>query len=192
MNKALSRRISIFLSIDSATINEYFNPHDPAPIYKRQLRHDFLQYILESVHSYKKYSTVTYKVTYNPDDKALLDPFMHAVRRHFYVREQMKRAEFERFKKGSYKLLFLSLTMVMICQGLMPFVISEESQLHSVLHNYLDVFSWVILWRPIDRLIFQWNPFLKDISMLHKLANAEIIAIEAHEAVENPKMRISA
>ncbi len=192
MNKALSRRISIFLSVDSTTINDYFNPHDPAPIYKRQLRHDFIQYMLESVHSYKKYSTVTYKVTYNPADKNLLDPFMHAVRRHFYVREQMKKAEFERFKKSSYKLLFLSLTMVMLCQGLMPFVISEDSRLHSSLHNYLDVFSWVILWRPIDRLIFHWNPFLKELSLLHKLANAEIIAIEANKEAVTPQLLRSA
>jgi hypothetical protein len=190
MNKALSRRISIFLTVDDSTINDYFNPHDPAPIYKRQLRHDFIQYILESVHSYKKYSTVTYKVSYNLDNKSNLDPFMHAVRRHFYVREQMKKAEFERFKKSSYKLLFLSLSMVMVCQGLMPFVVSAESRLYSSLHNYLDVFSWVILWRPIDRLIFHWNPFLKELSLLHKLANAEIIAIAAnHEEIAHKMLR---
>jgi hypothetical protein len=36
----------------------------------------------------------------------------------------------------------------------------------------------VILWRPIDKLIFYWNPHLKDISLMDKLATAEVIIIE--------------
>ena len=99
MNKALSRRISIFLTVDSTTINDYFNPHDPAPIYKRQLRHDFVQYIRESVNTYKRDSTITYKISYKPEDHDLMEPFMHAVRRHFFIREQLKKVEFEKFKK---------------------------------------------------------------------------------------------
>lgn len=182
MNKALSRRISIFLSVDHNSIDSYFNPHDPAPIYKRQLRHDFVQYIWESVHSYKRYSSLRYKVSYSPESQELIEPFMHAVRRHFYVKEQLKIVEFQKFKKSSYKLLGLSLLMVMFCQGLLPLLLSQEHRIHSTVSNSLDVFSWVILWRPIDRLIFHWNPFLKEISLLHKLANAEVIDIESETA----------
>lgn len=48
----------------------------------------------------------------------------------------------------------------------------------SAVTNSLDVLSWVTLWRPIDKLVFQWNPFLKEISILDKLINAEIIIID--------------
>jgi hypothetical protein len=36
----------------------------------------------------------------------------------------------------------------------------------------------VLLWRPIDVLLFYWNPHLKDICLLNKLATSEIIIIE--------------
>jgi len=49
---------------------------------------------------------------------------------------------------------------------------------HSAFSNALDVFSWVILWKPIDRLIFYWNPFLKEICILDKMINAEAAIIE--------------
>lgn len=179
MNKALSKRISIFLSVDKHTINNYFNPHDPAPIYKRQLRFDFVQYLNDSVAEYRRNSNIVYKLTYKPEDYAIPEPFMIAIRRHFKSKEEQKRREFTRFKKSSYKLLFLSLLIVMFCQGLLPLVISQEHRIHSTLSNSLDVFSWVILWHPIDKLIFHWNPFLKEISLLHKLATAEVIEIEA-------------
>lgn len=181
MNKALSKRISIFLSVDKHSIDKYFNPHDPAPIYKRQLRFDFIQYLNDSVAGYKRSSTIRYKLLYRPEDFAILEPFMYAIRRHFLEREKQKQTEFARFKRSNYKLLALSLLMVMFCQGLLPFLVSQEHRIHSTLSNSLDVFSWVILWRPIDKLIFHWNPFLKEISLLHKLAHAEVIEIEAEE-----------
>ncbi len=194
MNKALSKRISIFLTVDRNTIDNYFNPHDPAPIYKRQLRFDFVQYLNESVATYKKYSTIRYKVIYKLEDYNLPEPFIHAVRRHFYVKEQLKKMEFQKFKKKSYKLLFLSLAVVMFCQGALPLLISQEHRIHSAISNSLDVFSWVVLWQPIDKLIFHWNPYLKEISLLHKLANAEVIEIEAEEKdirMQKRRVRVS-
>jgi hypothetical protein len=35
----------------------------------------------------------------------------------------------------------------------------------------------VILWKPIEKLIFYWNPFLKEISIFDKLINAPIIIV---------------
>jgi hypothetical protein len=40
------------------------------------------------------------------------------------------------------------------------------------------VLCWVILWKPIERLIFYWNPFLKDISIMERLEKAEVIVSE--------------
>jgi len=37
MGEVVSDRINIFLTVDMQTINNYFNSHDPAPIYKRQV-----------------------------------------------------------------------------------------------------------------------------------------------------------
>jgi hypothetical protein len=36
----------------------------------------------------------------------------------------------------------------------------------------------VILWQPIDKLIFQWNPYLKAISLMDRLAKAETVIIQ--------------
>jgi hypothetical protein len=69
----------------------------------------------------------------------------------------------------------------MLCQGFLPLLMNEEHRIHSGLSNSLDVFSWVILWRPIDKLIFYWNPHLKDICLIKKLATAEVIVIDAQK-----------
>jgi hypothetical protein len=177
MSKVLSKRISIFLSIDRKTINNYFNSHDNSTLYKRQLRFDFEQYLESILANYKKHTLICYKVTCKKEDEDLIKPFMHAVRRHFYMLERQKRSEFQKFKKRNYRLLCLSMLAVMTFHGVMPMIFPPQLSIEPTILNTLDVFSWVILWRPIDKLIFQWNPYLKEISLLHKMANATVIKV---------------
>jgi hypothetical protein len=107
-----------------------------------------------------------------------MEPLVYAIRRHFTEKKSHKQSEFEKFRRRSYLLLFYSLSVVMICQGFLPLLLDEGHHITPGLSNTLDVFSWVILWRPINELIFSWNPYLKDISIMNRLATAEVILIE--------------
>jgi hypothetical protein len=194
MSRPVSKKIDVFLNVNRSTINDYFSPHDSAPIYKRQLRHDLITYLNESVTTYARYTQLRYKVSCNKEDKDLVDPFITAVRRHFTVKEQLTYAKFERFKKRSFRLLIVSLVIVMVCHGLLPLLFSGE--FGETVMNSVDIFSWVILWQPIERLVFLWNPYLKEISLYNKLANAEVIIMEyasaALEVETKTKLRASA
>jgi hypothetical protein len=181
---SLTKRINIFFSIDRNKMESYFNPHDPAPLYKRQLHPDFIHYMDLSVSGYRKHSRIMYKLTCKDEDKELVEPFMNAIRKHFRLKEKIKRSEFKRFKTKAYKLLITSTLVVMACQGLVPVLLGEEHRIHSAFSNSLDVFSWVLLWKPIERLIFYWNPFLKEISLYNKLANADVIVIKQADLIK--------
>jgi hypothetical protein len=195
MSKPVSKKIDVFLSVNRSTVNEYFNPHDPAPIYKRQLRRDMIAYLTEAVNTYTRHTVIRYKLSCTKDDKDLAEPFMQAVRRHYSVKEQVAAREFDKFKRRTFKLLFMSLAMVALCHTIPPLFLST-GEIGSTIMNSIDCFSWVILWKPIDRLIFDWNPHLKEISLFNKLTNAEVVIMEyADTAVEmdsTPKLRASA
>jgi hypothetical protein len=173
-------RIDIFLTVDSHTINNYFNSHDPAPIYKRQLSHQLEEYVRGTAASAKRYSAIFYKFKCtNEVDKQYAQPLMYAIRRHYSTKMASRIKEFGRFKIRSWILLAVSVLVVLITQGFVPMLIDEENRIISALHNSLDIFSWVLLWRPIDVLLFSWNPHLKDILLLTKLSTAELIIIES-------------
>lgn len=179
MSEVLPKSVDIFLTVDPQTINGYFNAHDPAPIYKRQLSHALDIYINTCVEQAKRYTVIFYKLKCNSElDKQYAEPLMYAIRRHFRNKLEIREKEFRKFKRRTWGLLAVSLAIVMLCQGLVPLILNEEQHFHSGLSNSLDVFSWVILWRPIDKLIFYWNPHLKDICLLKKLATAEVILID--------------
>jgi hypothetical protein len=179
MNNLVLKKVNIFLSVDQQAINNYFNAHDPAPIYKRQLSHEFEQYIMTSILAAKRHSLFNFKIFCKEEsDKQFVEPLVYAIRGHFSEKKLIKDAEFEKFKRRTYILLFISLAVVMICHGFLPLLLHAESGLNSALSNSMDIFSWVILWQPIDKLIFHWNPYLKAISIMNRLAKADVIIIE--------------
>ena len=184
------------MTLDQQVIDGYFNKHDPAPIYKRQLSHQFEQYILETVSSAKRYDVVFYKFKCTHEsDKQYAEPLMYAVHRHFSDKKAEGIRDFTRFKQRNWFLLALGIGVVILCQGFLPMILDEDYQLHTGLSNSLDIFAWVLLWHPIDELIFSWNPHLKNIHLLDKLGTAESIIIENEKKVvanNNDPLRVVA
>ncbi|HYG20203.1 MAG TPA: hypothetical protein VD816_14795 [Ohtaekwangia sp.] len=179
MKDSVNDRISIYLSVDNQTIAGYFNAHDPSPLYNRQISHQLEQYIVNSVANAKRYSAVFYKLKCsNEMDKQYAEPLMYAIRAHYEAKKNRRKKEFSRFKWRSWILLAFSLVGVAVCQVVVPIFLNPDNNFHTALGSSLDIFSWVLLWRPIDVLLFSWNPHLKDICLLNKLAKAEVIVIE--------------
>jgi hypothetical protein len=183
MKNSSTRKISIFLRIDSNSINNYFNPHDPARLDRRQLGHEFRDYLNTSVMNAGRYTIIDFKVfcCENGSMRFMVDPLMRTIRRHFQMQKTLKEIEFNKFKKKNYILLLISIAIVMFCQGVLPLVFGADHRIHSMFSNAIDVFSWVILWKPIERLIFYWNPFLKEILLYNKIQTAEMKIVESEE-----------
>ena len=179
MKNYLPKTINVYLTLDQLVIQGYFNPHDPAPIYKRQLSHHFELYIKENVALFKRYDVIFYKFKCANDiDRQYAEPMMYAIRRHFNELKEDKIKSFKKYKRRNILMLIASTIIVMLFHMLVPMVLTSHSGISSAVSNSLDVFSWVILWHPIDELIFNWTPHLEEINMLEKLATAELIIIE--------------
>jgi hypothetical protein len=189
------KTINVYLTLDQLVIQGYFNPHDPAPIYKRQLSHHFELYIIENVALFKKYDVIFYKLKYaNEIDKQYAEPMMYAIRRHFTELKEDKIKDFNKYKRRNIIMLIASTLIVTLFHILVPMVLGSGQGISSAVSNSLDVFSWVILWHPIDELIFNWNPHLEKIHLLDKLATAELIIIENEKKanISNNALRVVA
>ena len=184
---------SIFVRLDEQTVHDYFNHHDPAPLYKRQLGHEFEHYIYNSLLTSTRNAVIKYQVIcLEYSDKRFIEPVTQAIRSHFNLKKFLKAEEFKKFKRRTFRLLFASLTIVLTFQALVPYVIEGMDQrMAGAIHNIVDVFSWVILWKPIDRLIFYWNPYNKEIHLLNRLANAEVIVLEKNKIIGKDKQKAS-
>ena len=184
MNQNSAKSVSIFLTLDKLLIKSYFNKHDPAPIYKRQLSLHFEDYILQSLKPAKRYTPVLYKLNCrSEEDKKFAEPLMYSIRRHFSAQKKEREKEFAKFKRRNYMMLVVSIIIVIVFQGFIPMILESIPGIHAGLLNSFDIFAWVLLWHPIDELVFSWNKHLKQINQLNKLATAEAIIIENENSV---------
>lgn len=193
MKTSLAESYNIYIRLDEQTVHDYFNHHDPAPLYKRQLGHEFEQYIYNSLLTSSREAVIRYQVIcLEYSDKRFVAPVTQAIRSHFNLKKYLKEQEFKKFRRRTFRLLLASLCIVLSFQGFLSYVGGFlDERMSGALHNTLDVFSWVILWKPIDRLIFYWNPFKKDIYLLNRLANAEVNVLEKGKTIANDKQKAS-
>ena len=193
MTKPLPNNFSIYIRLDEQTVYDYFNDHDPAPLYKRQLGHEFEQYIYNSLLTSKRNAVIKYQVIcMEYPDKRFIEPVTQAIRSHFNLKKTIKEEEFKKFKSRTFKLLAATLAIVLSFQAMAPYLIEGmDHRMAGAIHNVIDVFSWVILWKPIDRLIFYWNPFKKDIHLLDRLAGAEVNVLEKNKGLEKIRQKAS-
>src|ERR1700685_322958 len=123
MKNYLPKTINVYLTLGQLVIQGYFNPHDPAPIYKRQLSHQFELYIMENVALFKRYDVIFYKFKYaNEIDKQYAEPLMYAIRRHFTELKEDKIKNFKKYKRRNIMMLIISTLFVTLFHILIPMV----------------------------------------------------------------------
>ena len=179
MKNVLPEKIDIFLVVNPKAIDEHFNKNDPSPYYKRQLSHEFEEYINHLKASARRYSVIEYKVTCKTEeDKQYTEPLIYAIKRHFAKVMLAKQGEFERFKRRNYIVLFVGLTVILLSHLVIPMLVKDNGGIGSAILAGIDIFSWVMMWQPLDNLLFHWNSYLKDISTVKKLTEAPIVYTE--------------
>ncbi len=193
MKTSVAEPVCIYIRLDEQTVHDYFNHHDPAPLYKRQLGHEFEQYIFNSLLTSSRETVIRYQVIcLDHADKRFIAPVTQAIRNHFNLKKHLKEIEFAKFRQRTFRLLIASLITVLLFQGMLSYATGFfDERLSGALHNTLDVFSWVILWKPIDRMIFYWNPFKKDLHLLNRLANAEVNVLEKRKSFGKEQKKAS-
>jgi hypothetical protein len=179
MKNILPEKIDIFLTVNPQAIEEHFNKNDPSPYYKRQLSHEFEEYINRIKSPARRATIIEYKINCTTEeDRQYTEPLMYAIKRHFANVVLAKQGEFERFKRRNYIVLFIGLAIILLSHILIPMLIKDEGGIESAILTGIDIFSWVMMWQPIDNLLFHWNKHLKDINTVKKLTEAPVIYTE--------------
>ena len=106
MQKPAVQKISIFLRIDANSIENYFNPHAPARLDKRQLGQEFKNYLDNSVADATRHTSIAFKVLCCDSGtmRLMADPLIRTIRRHNQIQTKMKDAEFKKLKKKNLSL----------------------------------------------------------------------------------------
>jgi hypothetical protein len=175
--------VDIRLSSDT----RLFDNRDPAPFRERDLDPDVVEYLINSAEDLAPHGPFRV-VLWFPGPPGT-DDLTTAIRGHLdYELERLLRARRRARRTGQVTLL-LALVLLLALQVLAQLLVAElpASSARDAVKEGLVILSWVVLWRPIETLIYDWLPVRRRRKLLALLLAAPIdIRLDAAGAPPAP------
>lgn len=150
------------------TVEQLFDNRDPAPFRERDLDPDLVEYLVAATEDLATYGPFRIVVWF----PGPCDDITPAFRAHFeYELQRLDRRRRRERRVGGVALV-IAITLLVVLLSIAPFV--EQLPGGTVAHEGLVIFSWVVLWRPVEALVYEWIPAARQRKLLRRLHTAPI------------------
>ena len=165
------------IDIRLRTPHQLFDGRDPAPFRERDLDEDAVEYITGAFQELPKTDDVkiVFWVAEESSPGISNDTIIEAVRSHFvYEIERLQRRTREHVRQGQLALglglafLTLFLTLAELTAWL------PAGTLRQILREGLVITAWVAMWRPLELLLYDWWPLLRQRRLCERLLRSEM------------------
>jgi hypothetical protein len=145
------------IDVRAQRIEQLFDNRDPAPFRQRDLDPDLAQYLVEASGDLASADDIA--IVFWLERPAGQTELEHAFRGHFEdVISGMQRRRRRNRRVGAVTLL-LAIMLVVVLFALAQLVgAAVQGTLGAGLREGLVISSWVVLWRPVEMLIYDWIP----------------------------------
>lgn len=152
---------------------QLFDNRDPAPFRERDLDPDLVEYLLaagEDLSGHDRFRVVFWLERPSPPGEVAA-----AFRAHFeYELERLDRRRRRHRRTGQLALL-LGVALLVVLLSLSRLVAAAlPGSLGAALREGLVISSWVVMWRPVEILIYDWIPVRRERRVMRRLLAAPI------------------
>lgn len=154
-------------------VEQLFDNRDPAPFRERDLDPDLVEYLLaagDDLAGQRGFRVVFWLS--RPCQPGEVDAAVHA---HFeYELDRMLRRRRRQRRTGQVALL-LGIGIIIALLSLAQLVTTViKGPVGAALHEGLVISSWVVLWRPVEILIYDWIPVRRERRVVRRMLAAPI------------------
>lgn len=164
------------IDIKLRTADQIFDGRDPAPFHERDLDEDAVEYILAAVQEIPPKASLKMVFWIQEEPVHLpVETFAGAVRAHFrYEVAKLRRKTREHLRQGEITLGIglLVLTLFLTLAELTKWIPVET--IRQILREGLVIIGWVAMWRPLEVLLYDWWPLVRQRRLFERVVDAEI------------------
>lgn len=154
------------------TVDQLFDNRDPAPFRERDLDPDLVEYLVaagEDLASQDKYKVVFWILQPCSNEEVETGYRAHLV----YELERLDRRRRRQRRTGQVALI-LGVTLLAALLSLSQLLAKSDSRWIDVAREGLAILSWVVLWRPVEALIYDWLPLRRERKVLDRLLESPV------------------
>lgn len=155
------------------TVDRLFDNRDPAPFRNRDLDPGLVEYLVGAAHDLARVDEL--RLTLSVDEPCVPNEIENGVRSHFeYELERGARRRREQVRTGWIALAVAAIAVLGLI-GLAELVTrAMPGTLGSGIKEALVISGWVLMWRPVELLIYDGIPWRRERRALRALRDAAI------------------
>lgn len=155
---------------------QLFDGRDPAPFRERDLDEDAVAYIVDSAEDAPARSELKLVVWITDGSQNISDATIeHAVQAHFdYLLARLNRTLHKHVRQGQLKFLVGFVVLVSFLALSRLFDVLPDSTARRIVQEGLSIVAWVAMWRPLEVLLYDWWPLLRERRLLRRIRTAEV------------------
>jgi hypothetical protein len=152
---------------------QLFDNRDPAPFRERDLDPDLVEYVLGAAADLS--SRPSFSIVIWLEQPAPSAELEHAFKAHFEDVIARIRRRRRRNRRSGAVMLVLGIALVVLLFTLAQLIgASVPGSLGAGLKEGLVISSWVVLWRPVEILIYGWIPVRQERRLLQRILAAPL------------------
>lgn len=172
------------IDVRVGTLGRMFDNRDPAPFRERDLDPDLVDYLVDAADDLAPHGA--FRVVFWFSEPVNRDQVEPAYRAHLdYELERVARNRSRQRRTGQAALaigLTLLVALISLAQALERL---DEGQLSDAVREGLLILAWVVMWRPVEALLYEWIPARRQRVLLSRLRDVEL-DVRRSEARERP------
>lgn len=157
-------------------VHQLFNSLDPSPFHDRDLDRDAAQYIreeLEDVPADREVRLVIWIPASQLDRAARVHDAVHTHFLRYRQSAERELREIHRFGRAALLLGVVAVVLIIAFVELLRALVGLGSLAAGILES-VTIVAWVVLWRPVELLLYDWWPVRRKIRLYGRLATIPI------------------
>ena len=151
------------------SIEQMFDNRDPAPFRARDLDPDLIEYLIAAA---EDVSHDPFCVVFWLQDPAKASEVEPGFRAHMaYELDRVERRIRRQRREGQ---IVLGIGVAALAATIGAAQLVGDMPGGEIIKELLHVASWVVMWRPIDTLVYQWLPLHRQRTLMRRLAAAPV------------------
>jgi hypothetical protein len=161
-------------------VRQLFNSIDPSPFKERDLDPDCEEFIVSWARELPTDQPLGIEIRIERDQppQSMLDAIAPAVQHHFESEAALQRLKLRRTVRDARLSLTIGLLTLGACMAgatLVP--VATLGTFGEILRESLIIAGWVVMWHPLEILLYGLWPAVRERRLLERLAAAEVILV---------------
>jgi len=173
------------IDIRIRTAQQLFDGRDPAPFRERDLDEDAVDYIVGAAEEIPPKSGLKIVVWISEGSSPQVEDatIVEAVRSHFtYELDALRRRIREHVRQGQLALTIGLTVLVVFLTFAELTLMLPAGHARSILREGLVITGWVAMWRPLDLLLYDWWPLVRQRRLFARILGADLTIAHGHGA----------